>query len=135
MAFQLTNILRDLKEDAARGRVYLPREDMARFDYTSDDLRAGVSDGRLRELMHFEIERTERLYESAAELESWLEPDGRRVFGSMISVYRALLGEIKRLDGDVLGARVGLSRWRKMQIATRWLLFRSPREPARAAVP
>ncbi len=135
VAFQLTNILRDLKEDAALGRVYLPREDMARFDYTSDDLREGVSDHRLRDLVRFEVERAERLYAAAAELESWLEADGRRVFGSMISVYRALLGEIKRLDGDLLSARVGLSRWRKMRIATRWLLFRSPRERVGAAVP
>ena len=48
VAFQLTNILRDLKEDAARGRVYLPREDLARFDYSSDDLRAGICDQRFR---------------------------------------------------------------------------------------
>ncbi|HEY2895163.1 MAG TPA: hypothetical protein VGJ16_13145, partial [Pirellulales bacterium] len=61
-------------------------------------------------------------YAEAAELEPWLEPDGRRVFGSMMSVYSALLTEIKRRDGDVLGSRVRLSRWRKMRIATHWLL-------------
>lgn len=125
VAFQMTNILRDLKEDAAQGRIYLPREDLARFDYTPEDLRAGVRDDRFRRLMRFEIERTERLYDEAARLEPLLESDGRRVFGSMVSVYRALLDEIKRLDGDVLTTRVRLSRWRKMRIASRWL-FRPP---------
>ena len=74
--------------------------------------------------MRFEIERTEQFYAEAAELERWLEPDGRRVFGSMTAVYRALLDEIKRRDGDVLSSRVRLSSWRKMRIATRFLLFR-----------
>ncbi len=125
VAFQMTNILRDLKEDAARGRIYLPREDLDRFRYTADDLRNGVRDERFGQLMRFEIERTERLYAEAAELESWLPPDGRRVFGSMMAVYRALLGEIKRLDGDVLTTRARLSHWRKMRIATRWFLSRA----------
>ena len=106
----MTNILRDLKEDAADDRIYLPREDLARFDYTADDLRAGVRDERFRQLMRFEIERTERLYAEAAELERWLAPDGQRVFGSMMAVYRALLEEIKRLDGDVLATRVSVSK-------------------------
>jgi phytoene synthase len=128
VAFQMTNILRDLKEDAARERIYLPQEDLDRFSYTADDLRAGIRDERFRQLMQFEIERTEKLYAEAAELEAWLESDARRVFGSMVAVYRALLEEIKRLDGDVLTARVRLSRWRKMRIATRWFLFR-PLEP------
>jgi phytoene synthase len=130
LAFQLTNILRDLKEDAARNRIYLPQEDLDRFDYSVDDLRAGVRDERFRRLMRFEIARAESLYAAGADVEAWLEPEGRRVFGSMVSVYRALLDEIKRLDGDVLSVRVRLSSWRKMRIATRWLLYRSPLERA-----
>jgi phytoene synthase len=126
VAFQMTNILRDLKEDAARGRVYLPREDLRRFNYTADDLRAGVRDERFRELMRFQIDRSQRLYAVGARVNEWLQPDGQRVFGSMLNVYQALLDEIKRLDGDVLSTRVRLSTWRKMRIATRWLLVRSP---------
>ncbi len=113
LAFQMTNILRDLKEDASRNRVYLPREDFDRFGYTVADLRAGVRDGRFRQLMRFQIERVERLYLEGAELDGCLSPDGRRIFGSMMSVYRALLAEIKRLDGDVFTTRVQLSSWRK----------------------
>ncbi len=135
VAFQMTNILRDLKEDAAQGRVYLPREDLARFGYTAEDLRAGVRNDRFRRLMRFEIERTERLYEDAAGLEPLLEPDGKRVFGSMVAVYRALLDEIKRRDGDVLTTRVRLSRWRKMRIASRWLFRPTTDEVVRVGAP
>jgi 15-cis-phytoene synthase len=126
LAFQMTNILRDLKEDVARGRIYFPQEDLDRFGYTADELRVGAGNERFRALMRFEVDRTEKFYAEAAELEQWLDPDGRRVFGSMMAVYRALLAEIKRLDGDVLARRVRLSRWRKMRIATHWLLVRSP---------
>jgi phytoene synthase len=124
IAFQLTNILRDLGEDAARGRIYLPREDLDRFGYSADDLRAGVRDERFRRLMHFEIERNERLYEEGAAVERWLGTRQRRVFGSMTAVYRALLAEIKRHDGDVFTRRVRLSNWRKLRIATGSLFSR-----------
>lgn len=133
IAFQWTNILRDLGEDAARGRVYLPQEDLDRFGYTAADLRAGVRDERFRGLMQHEIARNERYYDEGAELVRWLDPEGRRVFGSMRAVYRALLAEIKRRDGDVLSARVRLSKWRKMRIATRWLLFGSSSAPVAGA--
>ncbi len=66
LAFQLTNILRDLKEDADRDRVYLPQEDLDRFGYTVADLKRGVRDERFRSLMQFEILRTEELYRQAA---------------------------------------------------------------------
>lgn len=135
LAFQLTNILRDLKEDAARDRVYLPREDLDRFGYTPEDLRAGVRDDRFRKLMQFEIARTEGLFDEAQSLHRWLEADGRRIFGSMLAVYRALLDEIKRLDGDVFSARVRLSRWRKMSIASRFLLQPSLQRASGIAMP
>lgn len=124
LAFQLTNILRDLKEDAAEGRVYLPQEDLERFGYSAQDLRQGICNDRFHDLMRFEIARAERFYQEAADLERWLEPDGKTVFGAMTAIYRGLLGEIKRLDGDVFGRRVRLSAWRKLRIAGRWLFVR-----------
>jgi phytoene synthase len=124
IAFQLTNILRDLKEDADRGRVYLPTEDLRRFEYSVDDLRRGVRDERLRALLWFEIERAENFYRQAAELDRWLQPDARRIFAAMMATYRALLTEIKRLDLDVLLARARLSPWRKLHIAASSLLRR-----------
>jgi phytoene synthase len=135
IAFQMTNILRDLGEDARRGRVYLPREDFERFGYSADELRAGVCDERFRRLLRFEIERNQRLYAEGAALEPWLDATGRRVLGSMTAVYRALLGEIKKREGGVLTTRVRLSNWRKMRIATRYLLFRRARVPAAGAGP
>lgn len=122
LAFQCTNILRDLKEDAANDRVYLPQEDLRRFQYSVDDLKRNVRDGRFRSLMRYEIARTEQLYRQAARLEEHLSADGRAVFGAMMSIYRGLLDEIKRLDGDVFSRRVRLSPWRKLGIAARWLL-------------
>jgi len=135
VAFQLTNILRDLAEDASLGRIYLPQEDLDRFDYSVEDLRAGVRDDRFRRLMRFEIARNEQMYAEGASLERWLEPRERRVFASMTAVYRALLTEIKRRDGDVLSQRVRLSSWRKMRIATRFLLFRPSVAAAGVAAP
>jgi phytoene synthase len=136
IALQLTNILRDLKEDAAEGRVYVPQEDLRRFDYTADDLRGGVVDERFRQLMQFEVERAEQFYDNAAELDHWLSADGRTVFGAMTGIYRGLLDEIKRLNGDVFSHRVQLTTWHKLRIAGRWLLTNPPhsvRPPVGAA--
>ena len=76
VAFQLTNILRDLGEDAARGRVYLPREDLLRFGYTEDKLRRGERDEAFRRLMHFEIARARASYAAAWPLVPLLSPPG-----------------------------------------------------------
>jgi len=125
IAFQLTNILRDLKEDAAAGRIYLPLEDLARFNYTVDDLRNSVLDDRQRALVHFEISRAEGLYGRAARLIDLLEPDGKPIFGAMFSTYRGLLEEIKRRDGDVFRGRASIGAFRKLRIAVHWM-FRKP---------
>jgi len=123
LAFQMTNILRDVKEDAQAGRVYLPLEDLRRFGCDVDALGSGVCDDAFRQLMRYEVERTEQFYRAAADLNRWVEPDGWRVLGAMTNTYRALLAEIKRRDGDVLSSPVRISRWRKLRIATRWTLL------------
>jgi phytoene synthase len=123
IAFQLTNILRDVKEDAQQGRVYLPLEDLGRFGYSWEDLRAGAVDERFDRLMQFEIDRARRFYHEGAELFDRLEPDGRRIFGMMITVYHRFLERIGRRPRDVFRGRVGLSRWQKLRIAARWALL------------
>lgn len=123
LAFQLTNILRDLHEDVLAGRVYLPLEDLRRYECTEEDLRRGGR--RLAALVGFEVARAEHLYSEAAALADWLEPDGQAVFGAMWSIYRALLKAIKQADGNVSGRRIRLPAWRKLSIAARWLLTRS----------
>lgn len=123
VAFQLTNILRDLGEDAEQDRVYLPRADLRACDYTTEDLLAGVADARFEQLMRLEIARAEESYRRGAELFDRLEPDGRRVFGMMMSAYRAILRRIARRPADVLVRRVRLSRSEKLRIALGWALF------------
>src|ERR1043166_5077874 len=98
IAFQLTNILRDLGEDAGRGRIYLPEEDLARFGYDADRLRQGQRDDAFRALMRFEVQRARGFYESAEPLAALLSAEGRAVFGMMARTYRGLLEEIERRD-------------------------------------
>jgi len=129
IALQLTNILRDVKEDAQQGRVYLPKEDLRQCGYSVDDLMSGVADERFLRLMEFEIDRAERFYREGAELIHWLKPEGRRIFGMMITTYRALLNKIKRRPLNVLAGRVSLGRVRKLQILARWT-FLPPRMAA-----
>jgi phytoene synthase len=121
LAFQLTNILRDLKEDAAAGRVYLPLEDLVCFRCAPEELLAGACDERVRELVRFEIARAEEFYRSGARLAERLSADGKPVFGAMLATYRSLLSEIRRRDGDVFGPRVRLAAWRKWAIGARWI--------------
>jgi phytoene synthase len=123
IAFQMTNILRDLAEDAQQGRVYLPLEDLRRFEYSEEDLRDGVVDARFDRLVQFEVDRARRFYHQGADLFDRLEPDGRRIFGMMTSVYHRLLERIGHRPREVFGRRVRLSRWRKLGIAARWALF------------
>jgi phytoene synthase len=124
IAFQLTNILRDLGEDAARGRVYLPREDFLRFGYTEMDLRQGNRDTQFTELMRFQVARANHYYDAALPLTELLHPAGRGVFMVMLRTYRGLLNEIVRRDYDVFSKRVRLSRLYKLWLAARVLPLR-----------
>jgi phytoene synthase len=117
IAFQLTNILRDLQEDACRGRVYLPQEDLDRFGYDAGRLGRGEVDGSFRALMRFEVERAKGYYDSAWSLVPLLPPAGRAVFLVMARTYRGLLDVIERRDYDVFTSRVRLSSWRKVLLA------------------
>ena len=123
-AFQLTNILRDLREDFANGRCYLPQSDLAQFGYSLEDLGRGVQDDRFRQLMAFEVQRTRELYEQGSELTQYLSPVGKPIFATMVKLYRGLLDEIERCDYDVFSQRIRLSTWRKLQFAAGGLLRR-----------
>jgi phytoene synthase len=114
IAFQLTNILRDLGEDAARGRVYLPVEDLDRFGYSEDSLRRGEHNPQFRALMEFQVDRARGYYEAARPLAELLPPPGRAVFQVMTRTYCGLLDAIVARDYDVFSSRVRLSRWRKL---------------------
>ncbi len=114
IAFQLTNVLRDLGEDAARGRIYLPREELERFGYPAEKLCRGERDESFRALMRFQIKRAREFYEAASPLASLLPPAGRAVFLVMSRTYRGLLDAIEQRDYDVFNCRIRLSNWRKL---------------------
>lgn len=124
VAFQLTNILRDVGEDAARGRVYLPREDLERFGYGEDALLGGVCDDAFRALMRFQVERARGYYEGAWPLARLLSPPGKAVFQVMMHTYQGLLDEIERRGYDVFRDRITLSPWRKLGFAVQALPVR-----------
>ena len=117
IGFQLTNILRDLKEDSNRGRIYLPQEDLTRFGYDADRLRRGVCDHAYRNLMRFQVERARSFYDSAWPLGALLPRPGRTMFLLMARTYRSLLDVIERRDYDVFSRRIRVSRWRKLMLA------------------
>lgn len=118
-AFQLTNILRDLQEDALRGRVYLPQDELQRFGVTAGDLRDGRRSPGFVRLMEFQTERARGLYARAAPLLPLLSPPGRRVYAAMLGIYGGLLEEIQRRGYDVFSQRVELPVRRKLAIALR----------------
>lgn len=124
LAFQLTNILRDLGEDAARGRIYLPAEDLARFGYDANRLLRGERDEAFRALMRFEIERARGFYEASWPLVPLLSKPGRAVFLTMARTYRALLDVMEQRDFDVFSSRVRVPSWRKFLFALRALPVR-----------
>lgn len=117
MAFQITNILRDLKEDVRNDRVYLPQEDLLRFGYHESDLRDEVVDGRFRQLMDFQVNRARQWFDESAALQDYLHPDGQRIFPLLHDTYRRLLDAIARRNGDVFRRRVRLGMTERFQIA------------------
>ena len=125
IAFQLTNILRDIEEDAAMGRIYLPEEDLKRFHLSADDLRAGVCDRRFLEFMTFQTERAGAYYAQARGLLPLVDADSRAALWAMMEIYERLLKKIVRRRFDVFGRRVRLSSAEKATIALRALVMRS----------
>jgi phytoene synthase len=135
-ALQLTNILRDVGEDASRGRVYLPESDLSRFGMTPIDLLAGVSDGRFKRLMHYEIARARALYHQALPGIALLASSGRFAVGAAALLYRAILNEIENLDYDVHRHRAHTSSLRKLSMlpGILWAVARL-KAPDRPSVP
>jgi len=118
LAFQLTNILRDIAEDADNGRVYLPAEDLRRFDYPVEAIQSRVVDDRFHDLMEFEADRAAEYYSRSRELFQYLEPTGQPILQAMMRIYEGLLTEIRRSNYDVYSRRISLPTWRKLLIAT-----------------
>lgn len=125
VAFQLTNILRDVKEDAGLGRVYLPREDFARFNIGVHALTNGLAPQSLRPLMEFEAARARAYYFSAQDLLPLIDDDSRGALWTLVEIYRQLLERIIERNYDVFSQRVRLSTTEKLKVlATGYLRFR-----------
>ena len=114
IAKQLTNILRDVGEDARRGRIYIPLEDLALFNYTEEDLFNGVIDNRWRELMRFQIQRARKLYASAEPGIKVLSPDIRWTVWAATMLYSRILNAIERNQYDVFQKRAYVSNSQKL---------------------
>jgi phytoene synthase len=116
LAFQLTNILRDVAEDARMGRHYLPQEDLDRFGLTTADLCTGQPLPQFRELMAYEAARARVYFGRAEELVGLCSPAGRAILDAMVRTYSSLLNAIESSAFDVHSQRIRLGLWRKMRI-------------------
>jgi phytoene synthase len=121
-AFQLTNILRDVAEDLKNGRLYLPLEDLARFDVSPELLAKGGPDPRYHSLMQFEATRARQFFAAARPLMEWLSPAGRRIQRAMFEMYGGLLDVIERRRFDVQSERVKTPKAVKWRVAARCFL-------------
>lgn len=131
-AMQLTNILRDVREDLERGRIYLPLEELRAFGLTEEDLARGVVDGRWRAFMRFQIARARALYRRAEEGLPALSAFGaRRMVRLMAAVYGDLLRVIEDRDYDVFSSRAYVTGERKLALALRVLALPHRAEPIR----
>ena len=130
IALQLTNIIRDVREDTDRDRVYIPQDEMARFGYTEDDLKASVADERFRMLMQFQADRARSYYESSRGLFELIDVESRACPQVLHAAYWAILNRIESSSFDVFNQRIGLSTPTKLLITARlWLGSVAPRIP------
>ena len=131
VAFQLTNILRDLREDALKGRTYLPLDELSAMHVTDEDLRQGNGGKHFLELMRFQIARAEAFYEKSAGLEKRIATDSRPTLIAMTEIYRGLLKKVAYQPERVLRERVSLSLFSKLRIG--WRASRASRERGTSA--
>ena len=124
LAFQLTNIIRDVKEDAALGRVYLPQEDLAKFGLSAADLISNPDPARFRPLLALEADRARDFYRAGDELLPYISEDSQPGLWVLVNVYRRLLEKIAENEYDVFTAKVSLTLWEKLRILGQGLLKR-----------
>jgi phytoene synthase len=120
IAFQLTNILRDVREDAQRGRLYLPLEDLERCGVTPGSM-TGISSGQQltpqqRQVLAIQAERAGQFYKSAEALLPLISPDSRAAMWVLVTIYHRLLRHIEQRNFDVFSTRVGVPAYEKLSI-------------------
>jgi phytoene synthase len=120
IAFQLTNIIRDVKEDAGKSRIYLPAEDIHRFAVPNTDLQAASVSSPLRSLLKFESDRARTYYRDSAPLIGMVHPRNQASLKALVAIYRGLLDKIEAANYEVLAKRVRVPTLGKV-----WILVRS----------
>lgn len=119
-AFQLTNFLRDVREDyELRNRIYLPLDELERFGLAEDDIRGHVADDRWREFMRFQIQRTREYYARSDQGIPLLDAEGRRAVRAARSLYASILTRIEENGYDVYAKRARIPPWKKLFIVLR----------------
>jgi squalene synthase HpnC len=116
LAFQLTNIIRDVHEDYGLGRVYLPDEDLLRYGVAKEDFGRGEATLGMRELLRFEADRAWKLYEEGSRLVELIDEDSRGTLWLLVHTYSGLLARIESVDFAVFGERVRLPKAEKMML-------------------
>lgn len=124
IAFQLTNIIRDVKEDAGMGRVYIPLEDLQKFELMPGDLQGTPDRGRLRSLLAMEADRAREFYKSGHELIPLVSEDSQPALWVLVTIYQRLLEKIAQKQYDVFAGRVRLSTREKLSVLVKGFLKR-----------
>src|SRR5690242_11093816 len=119
VAFQLTNILRDVREDAEHGRIYLPAEDLERFGVRPEELGGAALSPALRSLLAFEADRARTYYAESEPLLNMVDSGSRASLKALIGIYSRLLERISDSGYEVLGERVRVPVWEKLWILAR----------------
>ena len=124
LAFQLTNIIRDVKEDAAMGRVYLPEEDLAKFGLSAADLLSTPETARLRPLLALEADRAREFYQAGDRLIPYISEDSQPALWVLVNIYRKLLEKIADRQYDVFSGKVTLTVPEKLRVLGKGFLQR-----------
>ncbi len=124
LAFQLTNIIRDVKEDAALGRVYLPEEDLQKFGVNVAELSGSPSVAKLGPVLALEADRARTFYRSGEELIPLVNDDSQPALWALITIYRKLLEKIAARQYDVFSERITLTVWEKSRVLAKGFLKR-----------
>ena len=124
LAFQLTNIIRDVKEDAAMGRVYLPLEDLKQFGVVVEDISGAADITRLRPLLAKEADRAREFYRSGEELIPLVHEDSQPALWVLITIYRRLLEKIAAQGYNVFGDKISLTVNEKLRVLAKGFLKR-----------
>lgn len=127
VAFQLTNIIRDVKEDALMGRIYVPAEDLVRFQLLPEEFAAaklsnGCQPANFKPLLEFEARRARELYAAAEKLIPLIDDDSRPCLWALVEIYRRLLDKIAARDFNVFGDKVRLTTFEKLSVLSQGLL-------------